>query len=90
MEVLRGFSPSRWRVLIDERNTLMAARLAWIISKKIDEDEKSKILTLVGAAHVKGIKELLSNPLLIRDSLRRLGLSFSEPTRVRRVAVKEN
>ncbi len=89
METLRRFSPSIWRVLIDERNALMAARLVWIASER-DTGKRSKILAFVGAAHVKGINELLSNPLQIRESLRQLDLSFSEPTLIRRVAIQES
>lgn len=89
MEVLRRISPSIPLVLIDERNALMASRLAWIASKNLDEGKNSKTLALVGAAHVKGIKELLSDPMLTKESLRRLNLSFSEPTLIRRVAVQE-
>jgi pheromone shutdown protein TraB len=66
---------------------LMAARLAWVASKN-RVTEKSKILAFVGAAHVKGIGELLGNPVLIRDRLRQFGLSFSEPTLIKRVAVQ--
>jgi pheromone shutdown protein TraB len=84
---LRRFSPSVWNVLIDERNSLMASRLAWIISNNINRGKNSKILAFVGAAHVEGIINLLENPLLIRDSLRRFSLSFSNPTLIRRVAV---
>ena len=89
METLRKISPSIPRVLIDERNALMAVRLAWIASKNLDEEKKLKILAFVGAAHVKGIKKLLNNPLLIKESFRRLDLSFSEPTLIRRIAVQE-
>ena len=89
MEALRRISPSIPLVLIDERNALMASRLAWIASKNLDEGKNSKILALVGAVHVKGIKELLSDPMLTKESLRRLNLSFSEPTLIRRVAVQE-
>lgn len=90
MEALRRSSPTVWRVLIDERNALMAARLAWIASKKDYEVGKTKVLAFVGAAHVKGIKELLGNPSLIGESFRRLNLSFSEPTLIRRVTIREN
>lgn len=86
MEVLRRVSPSIPRVLIDERNALMAARLAWVVSNN-PSSEKRKILAFVGAAHVKGIKQLLGKPLLIRETFGRLNLSFSEPTLIRRVPV---
>jgi pheromone shutdown protein TraB len=66
----RRYFPSVWRVLIDERNALMAARLAWISSKNLDEGKNSSILTFIGAAHVEGIRELLQHPFQIRDRLR--------------------
>jgi len=92
IEASREFFPSVWRVLIDERNALMAARLAWIASKNlyIHEGKDSKILAFVGAAHVGEIKDLLVNPLLIKDQLRKLNLSFTEPTLIRRVAIQWN
>jgi pheromone shutdown protein TraB len=66
----------------------MAARLAWIVSKSLDEGRKPKILTVVGAAHVDGIKELLANPLAIKENMRRLGLTFTPPTMIKRVRIK--
>ncbi len=87
MEALRRVSPSVPRVLIDERNALMAARLAWVASQN-PANENPKILAFVGAAHVKGIGELLEDPILIRDRLRQFELSFSEPKLIRRVAVQ--
>ena len=90
IEAGRRFFPSVWWVLIDERNALMAARLAWIASKNLDEEKNSKILTFVGAAHVEGINELLTKPLLIKNQLSKSNLSFTEPTFIRRVAVQEN
>jgi pheromone shutdown protein TraB len=90
IEAGRRFFPSVWRVLIDERNALMAARLAWIASKNLNEGKNSKILTFVGAAHVEGIKDLLMNSLLIKDQLRKFNLSFTEPTLIRRVAIQWN
>jgi pheromone shutdown protein TraB len=90
IEASRRIFPSIWRVLIDERNALMSARLAWIASKKLNQKKIPKILALVGAAHVEGLENLLKNPLLIKDQLRRFSLSFNEPTLVRRVAIKWN
>jgi pheromone shutdown protein TraB len=87
LERLRERAPAVWRVLIDERNTVMAARLAWITSEKLRENTKPNILTFVGAAHVEGIKELLSNPLAIKENLQRLGLTFTPPTLIRRISV---
>jgi pheromone shutdown protein TraB len=88
IETGRKYFPSVWRVLIDERNALMAARLAWITSKNLDEGKKPSLLTFVGAAHVAGIKDLLQHPLQIRDHLRTFNLSFTDPTLIRRVAVQ--
>jgi len=76
-----------WRVLIDERDTLMAARLAWIASEGLKVEGSPNILVLDGAAHVKGIKSLLRNPVAIRESLRGLGLPFTPPTLVRRIQI---
>ncbi|MDQ1279241.1 MAG: hypothetical protein QG670_501 [Thermoproteota archaeon] len=89
MEKLRSMAPWIPRVLIDERNALMAARLAWVVSKKMDEGDESKVLAFVGAAHVKGIRELLSDLLQIKMRLQQLCLSFAEPRLIRRVAVQE-
>jgi pheromone shutdown protein TraB len=66
----------------------MAARLAWISSKNLDEGKNPSILTFVGASHVAGIRELLQHPLQIRDHLRTFNLSFTDPTLIRRVAVQ--
>jgi len=86
----RKYLPSVWRVLIDERNALMAARLAWIISEKIENGRDANVLAFVGAAHVDGIRELLEEPHLIQHSLKRFNLSFTEPTLMRRVAIQGN
>lgn len=90
LERLHMKAPHIWRVLIDERNTLMAVRLAWIASEKLREDEEPKILALVGAAHVDGIKALLKEPTAIKESLRRLNLVFTPPTLIRRISINED
>lgn len=90
IEVLKRTSPSVWGVLIDERNALMSARLAWIVTKNLDERKDSKVLAFVGAAHVEGIRELLRSPLRMKEELGKFGLSFTEPTLIRRVAVQAN
>jgi pheromone shutdown protein TraB len=87
IEYNRRISPSVWRVLIDERNAMMAARLSWIITTQLHEDKRPHVLALVGAAHVEGIQTLLKDPQLIRSNLRAFRLSFTEPTLIRRVAV---
>jgi len=90
LERLRIVAPNLSRVLIEERNTIMAARLSWIATKRMDEGEKPNILALVGAAHVQGIKRLLENPETIKESLQALSLPYSPPTLIRRISVKNN
>lgn len=87
LETLRARVPHVWRVLIDERNALMAARLAWIITQKLNKKERVKILALTGAAHVEDIRKLLTYPMKIREELQRLGLKFKPPTLIRRISV---
>jgi len=84
---LRRHSPAVWQVLIDERNTLMAVRLAWIATEKLRKEEQPNILALVGAAHVTGIKELLKQPVTIKENLKRFNLTFTPPTLIRRISV---
>jgi len=78
---------SHWRVLLDERDTLMAARLAWIATKSMKDGETPRVLALVGAAHVNGIKSLLRKPEAIKENLRWLRLSFTPPALIRRIGV---
>ena len=82
----RRNNPSLWRVLIDERNTLMAARTAWIVNQKMDNKEKPKLLAFVGAAHTDGIKKLLKDPILIKNNLKEYNLSFTKPSLIRRTS----
>ena len=88
IEASRRLFPSLWHVLMDERNTLMAAKIAWIASKNIVEGKESKILTFIGAAHVEGIHALLRDPLLVKDQLERFDLTFAKPTLIRRVKIE--
>lgn len=76
-----------WRVLLKERDTLMAARLAWIATESLDKEMPPRVLALVGAAHVKGIRSLLANPTAIKKNLRLLRLSFTPPRLIRRIAI---
>ncbi len=76
-----------WHVLLPERNALMAARLAWITSERLRADEPCRVLAIVGAAHVKGMRELLSNPQLIPRNLREFELPFTPPALIRRIGV---
>ncbi|MCW4055494.1 MAG: TraB/GumN family protein [Candidatus Bathyarchaeota archaeon] len=87
MEALRVRAPHVWRVLIDERNALMASRLAWIVTQKLGRNEETRVLALTGAAHVDGITGLLSSPGQIGEELRNFGLKFSTPRLIRRVSV---
>jgi pheromone shutdown protein TraB len=84
---LRRHAPAVWQVLIDERNTLMAVRLAWIATEKLRKEEQPNILALVGAAHVAGIKNLLKQPVTIKENLKRFSLTFTPPTLIRRISV---
>jgi len=90
LENLRRHAPAVWQVLLDERNTLMAVRLAWIATEKLREEKKPNILALVGAAHVAGIKDLLKQPITIKENLRGFGLTFTPPTLIRRIGIKED
>jgi len=90
LKALHSTFPTVWRVLIQERNALMAARLAWIASKGLDEGKKPKILALMGAAHVTDIRQLLRNPMSIRENLRKLRLPYTPPTLIRRIGVIDN
>jgi len=90
LENLRRHAPAVWQVLLDERNTLMAVRLAWIATEKLREEKKPNILALVGAAHVAGIKNLLKQPITIKENLREFGLTFTPPTLIRRIGIKED
>lgn len=76
-----------WRVLLSERDTLMAARLAWISTEALKTKETPSVLALVGAAHVKGIKSLLSNPPSMKQNLWCLNLSFTPPTLIGRIGI---
>ncbi len=90
LENLRRQAPTVWHVLLDERNTLMAVRLAWIATERLREEEQPNILALVGAAHVEGIKELLKQPITIKENLKRFSLAFTPPTLIRRISVNTN
>ncbi len=87
LKTLRLKAPHVWRVLIDERNALMAARLAWITTMRLKQSENAKVLALTGAAHVEGIKCLLSSPSQVRNELQKLSLTFTVPELVRRIGV---
>jgi pheromone shutdown protein TraB len=82
--------PSRarmWRVLINERDTIMAARLAWIATQNLKIQREPNVLTLVGAAHVKGIHCLLQNPMRIKQNIDQLNLEYAPPKLIKRVKI---
>jgi pheromone shutdown-related protein TraB len=62
IETLSGIAPSAKRVLIDERDSYMAARIL--------EADGENIVAVVGAGHVEGIKKLLENGVLVKVSTR--------------------
>jgi pheromone shutdown protein TraB len=82
-----GTTYPHWRVLLKERDTLMAARLAWIATESLDKEVPPRVLAVVGAAHVKGIRSLLSNPTAIKKNLGSLRLSFTPPKLIRRIEI---
>jgi pheromone shutdown protein TraB len=88
LKLLQEASPQIWRVLIEERNALMAARLAAIASNIIECNETPNILVLMGAAHVEGVKKLLKNPILIQAALKKLDLQYSPPTLIRKIKIQ--
>lgn len=88
LEALKRADSPLWKVLIEERNALMAVRLAEIASRDLEKNEQPNVLALVGAAHVEGIHSLLQNPSIIPSVLERLDLPYSPPTLVRRVHVE--
>jgi uncharacterized protein YbaP (TraB family) len=78
---------SHWRVLLHERDALMAARLTWIATKSLEKGENPCVLALVGAAHVEGVESLLSDPVVLKGRLRGFELPFTPPLLMRRVMV---
>jgi len=93
MEELREFSPGAATALLDERDAYIAGSLLELdqqtFKKSLTKNgsqasqEKRKIVAVVGAGHVAGIKNLLSHPELIppKESLcslpkRRVGINI--------------
>ncbi|MCW3982003.1 MAG: hypothetical protein NWE81_02675 [Candidatus Bathyarchaeota archaeon] len=87
LQVLRARVPHIWQVLIDERNALMAARLAWVVTKELASGEEVEVLALTGAAHTSGIRSLLGEPTRIKEELQRLRLAYTPPKLIRRISV---
>jgi pheromone shutdown protein TraB len=65
----------------------MAARLAWITTETLKTVKEPNVLALVGAAHVKGIHNLLENPQEIKENLNQLNLEFTPPKLVKRIQI---
>jgi pheromone shutdown protein TraB len=87
-ELMYRAFPTLWRVLIKERNLVMAARLIFITEQYIQSRIiEPNILTLVGAAHVQEIKELLTDPTTLARSTEQSGIEFTPPTRIHRLKV---
>jgi pheromone shutdown protein TraB len=68
----------------------MAARLAWITTENLKAEREPNVLALVGAAHVKGIRNLLKNPLEIKENLNQLNLEFTPPKLVKRIQITDD
>ena len=60
MEEFSSFAPSIASVLIDERDQFIAQRIK-------EESENGKIVAVVGAGHLNGIKQYLDNPSFTAD-----------------------
>lgn len=89
LQVMKETFPSLFRILITERNVLMACHLICIISRYLKQlpSEKLRILALTGAAHVDGIKKLLKSPNETLHLLKKLQIPFSPPIQIRRIKV---
>jgi len=87
-ELMRRTFPTLWQVLIQERNLVMAARLIFITEQYLQSAIiEPNILTLVGAAHVQGIRELLTDPATLARSIEQRRIEFTPPARIHRVKV---
>lgn len=58
MQELREFSPRAAEVLVDERDAYIAGNL-------LNLAQRGKVVAVVGAGHIPGIKKYLDNPILI-------------------------
>ena len=84
MEELREFSPGAATALLDERDAYIAGSLRELEHHAISKEGGRKIVAVVGAGHVAGIKKLLEHPESIppKDELcsvpkkRRFGISI--------------
>jgi len=82
---MREYFPSLYRVLIIERNLLMAGRLMEVESQLADP--QARLLVLMGMAHIEGVRELLREPERVSEGFDRYGLNYSSPIRIRRARV---
>ena len=74
MEEFRKFSPNGARALIDERDAFIAHQLTLLKAQR----PEGKILAVVGAGHMQGVKNYLESPVTLPafDSLTREPKSF--------------
>jgi len=87
-ELMHRTFPTLWQVLIHERNLLMASRLIFITEKYINMGiVEPGILTMVGAAHVSGIRSFLTDPFRAVCLIEQSDLEFTPPVRIHRVRV---
>ncbi|MFQ6075599.1 MAG: hypothetical protein ACE5Z5_05640 [Candidatus Bathyarchaeia archaeon] len=85
LKLMKETFPTLWRVLILERNALMACRLIFIVSQYVEKSlEDFKVVVLTGAAHVKGLRELLTRPREAFQLLNHFGIAFSQPPLIKR------
>ena len=85
LELMRKTFPTLWRVLILERNALMACRLVYLVSQYLNKGLKSfKIVVFIGAAHVEGIRMLLKRPQSAYQLLEQFSIAFSPPHIIRK------
>lgn len=88
-EIMRKTFPTLWKVLIEQRNSLMAARLYYIIKNYLDKGLKDfKILVVTGAAHLPGLKEMLQNPELAFETMKKYGIKPTPPFLIKRLKVE--
>jgi pheromone shutdown protein TraB len=87
-ELMRRTFPTLWQVLIHERNLLMASRLIFITEEYINMGiVEPRILAIVGAAHVPGMRRLLVDPLGALRLMEQSNLQFTPPVRIHKVRV---
>ena len=84
--LMRRNFPTLWKVLIFERNVFMTCGLIYLVLHYLESSLKEfKIICLVGAVHVEGIKQLLKQPKKAFQALEKLGICFRKP-----YAIKSN